>query len=191
MKVDEQQLINRILGGHTEDYAYFLDTYSREVFAFVMRIVIQQEDAEELTQDAFVKAFNHLDSFAGQSAFSTWICRIAYNCAINFFRRKQKNLFSYDEDEKWLNTISDNLVDEALSTDNDERIALLEAAIDKLPPDDKTLVTLFYYKGRSFKEIAYIMGIPYDEVDKVANKLGTRLCRIRKKLYVQIKEMER
>ena len=191
MKVDEQQLINRILGGHTEDYAYFLDTYSREVFAFVMRIVMQQEDAEELTQDAFVKAFNHLDSFAGQSAFSTWICRIAYNCAMNFLRKKRKNLFSYDEDEKCLNSISDKLVDEALSTDNDERIALLEAAIDKLPPDDKTLVTLYYYEDRSFKEIAYIMGILDDEIDKVANKLGTRLCRIRKKLYVLIKEMER
>lgn len=190
MKVDEQQLINRILGGHTEDYAYFLDTYSREVFAFVMRIVMQQEDAEELTQDAFIRAFNHLDSFAGQSAFSTWICRIAYNCTMNFLRKKRKNLLSYDEDEKLLNTISDNLVDEALSTDNEDRIALLEAAIDKLPPDDKTLVTLYYYKDRSFKEIAYVMGIPDSEADKVANNLGTRLCRIRKKLYVLIKEME-
>ena len=170
MKTDEMQLISRILCGHTEDYGYFLDTYGREVFAIVARIVMQQEDAEEITQDAFVKAFAHLDSFNGQSSFSTWIYRIAYNCAISSLRKKRKDLFRYDEDDKLLNSISDNMADEVLS------------------PEDRTLVMLFYYENRSFKEIAYILGKSENEIDQAVNMLSTRLCRIRKKLYVMIKQ---
>ena len=189
MKTDEMQLISRILCGHTEDYGYFLDTYGREVFAIVARIVMQQEDAEEITQDAFVKAFAHLDSFNGQSSFSTWIYRIAYNCAISSLRKKRKDLFRYDEDDKLLNSISDNMADEVLSpADDDDRIALLEKAIDRLPPEDRTLVMLFYYENRSFKEIAYILGKSETEIDQAVNMLSTRLCRIRKKLYVMIKQ---
>ncbi len=77
MQTDENELIARILDGHAEDFGYFLERYSHEAFAIVMRLVPQQEDAEELVQDAFVRAFNRLDTFEGHSSFSTWICRIA------------------------------------------------------------------------------------------------------------------
>ena len=78
MQTDENRLIARILDGHAEDFGYFLERYGQEVFAIVSRLVPQQEDAEELTQDAFVRAFNRLETFGGRSSFSTWICRIAY-----------------------------------------------------------------------------------------------------------------
>ena len=84
MQTDEKELIARILNGHAEDFGYFLERYSQEAFAIVVRLVPQQEDAEELVQDAFVRAFNRLETFAGHASFSTWICRIAtrVNCAI-------------------------------------------------------------------------------------------------------------
>ena len=129
------------------------------------------------------------DSFNGQLSFLTWIYRIAYNCAISSLRKKRKDLFRYDEDDKLLNSISGNMADEVLSpTDDDDRIALLEKAIDRLPPEDRTLVMLFYYENRSFKEIAYILGKSENEIDQAVNMLSTRLCRIRKKLYVMIKQ---
>ena len=69
MQTDESQLIARILDGHAEDFGYFLERYSQEAFAIVVRLVPQQEDAEELVQDAFVRAFNRLDTFEGRSSF--------------------------------------------------------------------------------------------------------------------------
>lgn len=88
MKKDESYIITRILAGKTEEYAYFLDTYGQAVFALIVRMVNSEEDAEELTQDAFMKAFEHLSSFGGKSSFSTWIYRIAYNTALSFLRKK-------------------------------------------------------------------------------------------------------
>ena len=69
MEKDESYIITRILAGKTEEYAYFLDTYGQPVFSLIVRMVNSEEDAEELTQDTFMKAFEHLSSFNGKSSF--------------------------------------------------------------------------------------------------------------------------
>ena len=74
-QTDEQRLITRILNGHTEDYSYFMERYGENVFRLVAKLVTTQEDAEELVQDAFVRAYNHLSDFTGEASFSTWIYR--------------------------------------------------------------------------------------------------------------------
>lgn len=90
MENDETHIIHRILKGETSLYEYFLDKYSQQVFILIIRIVENQEDAEELTQDTFLKAFEHLSSFKAESSFSTWIYRIAYNTAISATRKKTR-----------------------------------------------------------------------------------------------------
>ena len=110
MQTDEQELIARILDGHAEDFGYFLERYSQEAFAIVVRLVPQQEDAEELVQDAFVRAFNRLETFEGRSSFSTWICRIAYTTAVSWLRKRRMKYLSIDEQPK----LTDTEVDEAL-----------------------------------------------------------------------------
>lgn len=82
MGVDERKLIGQVLAGRTEEFGYFLEKYGRQVLALVSRLVPQQMDAEEVAQDAFVKAFTRLESFDFRSSFSTWVSRIAYNCAV-------------------------------------------------------------------------------------------------------------
>ena len=77
MKKEESHIIKEILNGKTEQYEYFLDRYGQQVFVLVDRIVSCQEDAEELAQDVFLKAFQQLSSFKAESSFSTWIYRIA------------------------------------------------------------------------------------------------------------------
>mgnify|MGYP000136284120 CR=1 FL=1 len=113
MKKDESYIITRILAGKTEEYAYFLDTYGQAVFALIVRMVNSEEDAEELTQDAFMKAFEHLSSFGGKSSFSTWIYRIAYNTALSFLRKKNVEQTMLD-DNLW-NQISDTQIDNTLN----------------------------------------------------------------------------
>ena len=174
MQTDEQELIARILDGHAEDFGYFLERYSQEAFAIVVRLVPQQEDAEELVQDAFVRAFNRLETFEGRSSFSTWICRIAYTTAVSWLRKRRIKYLSIDDQPK----LTDTEVDEAL--DDESRIEELRRAISLLKPDEQTLITLYYYDNRPLNDIAYIL-------DAEPNVLATRLHRIRRKLYLLIK----
>lgn len=174
MQADEQRLIARILDGHVEDFGYFLERYSHEVFAIVVRLVPQQEDAEELVQDAFVRAFNHLETFGGHSSFSTWICRIAYNTAVSWLRKRRVRYLSIDERQQLTDVEVDGTLDDESHTEE------LRRAIALLKPDEQTLITLYYYDNRPLADIAYIL-------DVEPTTLATRLHRIRRKLYLLMK----
>lgn len=172
--MDEQRLIARILDGHESDYGYFLERYGGEVFAIVSRLVPNREDAEELTQDAFVRAYNRLDSFVGRSSFSTWVCRIAYTTAVSWLRKKRIKYLSIEDKQG----LSDREVDEAL--DDESRLDELQKAIALLKPDEQMLLELYYFESRPLADIAYIL-------DVEPGTIATRLHRIRRKLYSMMK----
>lgn len=171
--MDEQRLIARILDGHESDYGYFLERYGGEVFAIVSRLVPNREDAEELTQDAFVRAYNRLDSFVGRSSFSTWVCRIAYTTTASWLRKKRIEYLSIEDRPN----LSDREVDEVL--DNESRLDELRNAIALLRPDEQMLLELYYFESRPLADIAYIL-------DVEPGTIATRLHRIRRKLYSMI-----
>ena len=171
----ERQRIRRILDGKREEYAWFVKTYSQQVLSFTSRMMPDGEDAKEVAQDAFVKAFRSLGSFHFQSSFCTWVCRIAYHKSLDRLKHQQPHYVDIDN----LPEISDD----ELSTGREERIAMMEAAIDDLPPDERMLIHLYYYEDRPLRDIAYIM-------DVEPNTLATRLHRIRKKLLRTIKQKE-
>lgn len=183
MSVDERKLIGQVLAGRTEEFGYFLEMYGRQVLALVSRLVPQQMDAEEVTQDAFVKAFTRLESFDFRSSFSTWVSRIAYNCAVEYLR-KTKRERTVDVDESQLAEMTDGMVDELMQTDDEDNVALLQNAIEMLGVEDRTLITLYYYDDRSVRDIAYIMSIK-------ENAVVQRLHRVRKRLYLLIKTFSR
>ena len=172
--MDEQRLIARILDGHESDYGYFLERYGGEVFAIVSRLVPNHEDAEELTQDAFVRAYSRLDSFIGRSSFSTWVCRIAYTTTVSWLRKKRIKYLSIEDKPN----LSDREVDEVL--DNESRLDELRNAIALLRPDEQMLLELYYFESRPMADIAYIL-------DVEPGTIATRLHRIRRKLYTLMK----
>ena len=175
INIEERQRIKRILDGKREEYAWFVNTYSQQVFNFTSRMLPYAEDAQEVAQDAFVKAFRSLDTFQYQSSFCTWVCRIAYREALNRLKRQQPHYVDIDN--------LPAIADEELSTGREGRIAMMEEAIDDLPPDEGMLIHLYYYEDRPLRDIAYIM-------DVEPNALATRLHRIRKKLLRMIKQKE-
>lgn len=187
-QTDEQRLIARVLDGYAEDYGYFLERYGPEVMRLVSRLVARQEDAEELVQDAFVRAYDRLETFAGRSSFSTWICRIAYTTTVSWLRRQHLKYISIDDllphsssdgsPRTGAQSLPDAVVDDALS--DDSRVDELRRAIALLKPDEQTLVTLYYYDDRSLADIAYILDIE-------PGTIATRLHRIRRKLYLLMK----
>ena len=171
--MDEQRLIARILDGHESDYGYFLERYGGEVFAIVSRLVPNREDAEELTQDAFVRAYSRLDSFIGRSSFSTWVCRIAYTTTVSWLRKKRVKYLSIEDRQG----LSDKEVEEVL--DDESRLDELREAIALLRPDEQMLLELYYFESRQLADIAYIL-------DMEPGTIATRLHRIRRKLYSMI-----
>ena len=181
MKKEEAHIIKEILDGKTEQYEYFLDRYGQQVFVLVDRIVSCQEDAEELTQDVFLKAFQQLSSFKAESSFSTWIYRIATNLAISAVRKKRNDVLRL-EDSVFAN-LSDTQVDEALEDESEEQMERLQQAMNQLEADERALITLYYLEEKPLAEVAFILGM-------TEGNAKVKLHRIRKKLYVLIKNQE-
>ena len=181
MKNDELHIITSILAGNTERISYFLDTYGQQIFTLIVRMVGSPEDAEELTQDTFMKAFRHLSDFNGKSSFSTWLYRIAYNTALSSLRKQPNEVLSVD-DRLW-NNLTENEIDRALDEEDEERIEQLQRALEKLTPDERALVTLFYEEDRPIAEICHIL-------NQTEGNIKVKLYRIRKKLYILIKQEE-
>jgi len=176
--VDQQSeitYIKRILDGETHLFSYFLDNYSHQVFSMIVRIVSSREDAEELTQDTFLKAYRKLDTYRGDCSFSTWLFRIGYNTAISSVR-KRKLVFPAIDDTL-MNSIPDETVD-ILSgiSENEEMLRQMEQAIGRLNPYEKALITLYYLQNKPVQELSEIFGIGVENVK-------VRLFRTRKKLY--------
>lgn len=160
------------------EYAYFVKRYSQKVLDFTMHMVSNRANAEELAQNAFVKAFNKFETFEGRASFLTWVSRIAYNESINHLKRRKICLIDIDDTQ-----IAESQIDEDLSTGRDERIRLMKDAIECLQPDERMLVQLYYYEDKPLQEIAFIM-------DAEPNALAVKLHRIRKKLLAIIKQKE-
>ena len=181
MKKEEAHIIKEILNGKTEQYEYFLDRYGQQVFVLVDRIVSCQEDAEELTQDVFLKAFQQLSSFKAESSFSTWIYRIATNLTISAVRKKRNDVLRLD-DSVFAN-LSDTQVDEALEDDSEEQMERLQQAMNQLEADERAMITLYYLEEKPLAEVAFILGM-------TEGNAKVKLHRIRKKLYVLIKNQK-
>ena len=182
MRSDEKDIIKHIIKGETHLYAHFVDKYSEAVFSLVAHMVNCREDAEEITQDIFIKAFEKLSSFNIDSSFSTWLYRIAYNTTISALRRRPCNSVAIAEEI--LADTDDTLVDETLNNENEELLQRLDRAIALLSPEERALVRLYHLEERSISETAQITGLK-------ENSVKVKLHRARKKLYILIKEQER
>ena len=161
-----------------------LDRYGRDVFAQVARLVPGVENVEEVYQDVFVKVFTHIGQYdAERSGLRTWLSRIAYNEAISYLRRKSPPVVYYEDRNGEADKLSDAEVDETFGRPTAETVQLLRAALKHLPPDERAIVTMFYYEEMSLKEIAYV-------TESIPTTVASKLCRTRKKLYKIIKMLQ-
>ena len=179
----DQQMIDHVLrDGRQVDYALLVDSYRTRLFAFVATMVTCREDAEELAQDCFVKAYAQLAQYDSQrSSFYTWLRCIAYRLCLDHIHRHPGVWL--ETDELTLQAISDDEANSVLDTDDDRRIQLLVEAIRRLPPTERLLVQQHYFEQQPLSVIAEV-------TDTDAGTLATRLHRIRKKLYQYIKTRE-
>lgn len=180
MSTNDQVYINRILDGDTNAFAILVDRYKDLVYTLAMRMMKNREEAEEVAQDAFIKTYKSLDKFKGESKFSTWIYRVAYNTCLDRLKKNKRtqNTVTIDEyTEHQVKTI-DNALDKIEASEKKEAI---QQCIELLPSDDSFLLTLYYFEELSLEEIGKIVGLK-------PNNVKVKLFRSRKKLATILKE---
>ena len=171
------EIVRGLRRGDTMAQRQFLQLYAPAVFALIARLTPNSLDAEELTQDSLLRAIVHIDSYdPALASLSTWISRIAYRTALNNLRNHPRPILSLDNNPDISLQADEKTVQDFLQNSDDSMTELLRQAIDYLPPDEQTLLNLFYFDDLPLKDIAFIMEAP-------PGTLATRLHRIRKKLY--------
>ena len=171
----DESYIDRILKGDRSSFAILIERHKNMVFTIANRMLRNREEAEEVSQDVFLKAYKSLKKFKKQSKFSTWLYKIVYNQCISELRKKKKNFISLDDEgsENYDIEATYNNVD---NLEDADRKYYIEKAISRLNEDEGMIITLYYQNEMSTDQIAEIMNISVSNVK-------VKLFRLRKKLY--------
>ncbi|KOH45783.1 RNA polymerase sigma factor [Sunxiuqinia dokdonensis] len=177
---DDHYYIDQVKNGKLSAFSYLVEKYRDMVYGLSLKMLKNTEDAEELAQDTFVKAFQSIGTYRGSSKFSTWLYRIAYNGAITQLRKRKVELYSLDEQR-----LSDqdelDIANRLTEIDQEALAGSLKKAMATLPADDQVLITLFYYEDQRVEDIAQITGLSESNVK-------VKIHRARKKMYSFLKE---
>ncbi|NQY07697.1 MAG: RNA polymerase sigma factor [Flavobacteriaceae bacterium] len=172
--------IEKIIKGDTHSFALLLEKYKDMVFTLTFRMLKNREEAEEVAQDTFIKAYKSLNKFKGDSKFSTWLYRIAYNTSLDKIKKLKKEQLTVAIDEYTEGQV--RAVENALDNlERAEQRKMIQDCIQQLPPDSAALLTLYYFDGLSLDEIAKVLNIK-------ASNVKVKLFRSRKKLTHILKE---
>ena len=176
---DDIYYINQVLHGNMNAFSFLVEKHKRMAYTLALKLVQVPEDAEEIAQDGFVKAYQSLKQFKGESKFTTWLYKIIYHTAISRLRKKQMEIISMDNDQNRNFDVCET--DHFLSQLTiEEQSVLVRTAVDRLPAEERALVTLYYLNECSVKEITNITG------DSESN-VKIKLFRARKKLWDLLK----
>jgi len=175
----DTELISKILQGEQSFFAQLVERYQNYVFTLVLRFTDSREDAEEISQDIFVKAYRSLADFRGESKFSTWLYTIVRTSCITFLRKKKLDITSIDNERTFLQLENRESGFKANSIEQKSRHAMVNEAIRLLSPDDAQLITLFYKGEQSLEEIGKVMGL---EANTVKVKLHRARHRLKEKM---------
>jgi RNA polymerase sigma-70 factor (ECF subfamily) len=171
--MDEIELINQILKGNQQAYTILIKQYQANVFRTAMGLLHNKEDAEEITQDVFVKVYQSLSSFNGKSAFSTWLYRITVNTSLNYLRNKKHKRFWAGLSDI-LQVASKDKSAEAILTERSEN-AVIQQALDALPEKQRLVFVFTKYEELPQKQVAEIMNISEGAVEQLIIRAKTNL----------------
>ncbi len=160
--MDEKGLLRRIAAGEKEFFGELVLRHQDFIFNAVRNFVRLEEEARDITQDVFLKAYENMDKFRGESKFSSWLYRIAYNLSVNWSERRRGRETQLDD------SFADTVPDDAGSADEqfDRALVLsrIKEVIAELPGKYSVVLKLYYFEDRSYQEIADTLGIPLNTV---------------------------
>jgi len=161
-------LVQKAMGGDQRSYAELLDRYKDAIYYMLLKMVNNPSDAEDLTIEAFGKAFKNIHQYAPSFAFSTWLFKIATNNCIDFIRKKRSTPISLespnnDKEDASFNLQSDTLDPEEILI-NQQKTKMMQNLVSKLKPRYRKLIELRYFKEFSYEEIAVELDLPLGTV---------------------------
>lgn len=181
MTINNDQLyIDKVLQGDRNAYAYLVNKYKDMVFTLALKVVKDREEAEEVAQDTFIKAYKSLSKFKGDAKFSTWLYKITYNNCMDVVKKQTRRYNVTEIDEVVENKLQsiENTLD---GIEREERALIIKECLEFLPEDEKTILWLFYFKELSLKEIQDVTS--YSQAN-----IKVKLHRARKRMLSIVKE---
>lgn len=178
-------LIEKILNGQSDQYALLVKRHQRFVFTLALRFAKNREDAEEVAQDCFIKAYKALGTFKQTSKFSTWLYTITYTTAMTFLRKKRLNTLSIHDDDTFIQLENHTSGFTANGYEKTDSYQYLNQAIAQLMPDDAVIITLFYQGEQSLEEIGQTLNM---EPNTIKVKLHRARQRLKEKLHYLLKD---
>ena len=178
---NDEELIKRVQAGDCDAFNPLIARYKLPLYKMMYRMVYNRDDAEDLVEEAFIKAYRAIDRFSAEKKFFPWIYRIAINNALNFLkskrRQKAESLSQYE------NRLMDMKTDPVKITENKILKEKVNQAIVRLPDEYRVIINLRVEQECSYDEISQILNIPKGTV-------MSRLARARKKLKEILKKLE-
>jgi RNA polymerase sigma-70 factor, ECF subfamily len=175
----DSEIISLVLSGDHNAYATLVDRYKSYVFTLTLRFTKSREDAEEVSQDIFIKAYRSLADFKGTAKFSTWLYTIVNTTCITFLRKKRLEVKSLDDEKTFEVADSQDSGFRANLVEQKSRQNMVNQAIAMLNPDDAEIITLFYKNEQSLEEISQILGL---EVNTAKVRLHRARGRLKEKM---------
>ncbi|MDD3788541.1 MAG: sigma-70 family RNA polymerase sigma factor [Petrimonas sp.] len=154
--MNEQLRVQQVLSGNTSAFSYFVETYQDMAITIALRICGNMQDAEDVVQDSFVKAYRNLHAFKGESKFSSWLYRIVYNTAVTHTRVR---MWTSDSDIELSDIRQPSDLDTETLMDEAERTEVVQNVLEQMPKGDALLLTLYYMEDNAVKDIARITGL--------------------------------
>lgn len=184
-RAEDSDLIKQALAGDDNAYSRLMKKYHDAIFSFIYRMIHDREQVEDLTQEAFIKAFASLKNFNEEFAFSTWLYKIATNNCIDYIRKRKLQMYSIDKPiESKDSDFSFELPDETYEADksliSDQRAVMVREAIGTLPEKYRRVILLRHQDERSYDEIAAMLDLPIGTVK-------AHIFRARELLYKQLR----
>ncbi|ARV14940.1 RNA polymerase sigma factor [Polaribacter sp. SA4-12] len=177
---NDQLYITKVINGDANAFTYLVDTYKNMVFSLAFKMTKNREEAEEISQDSFIKAYKNLKNFKGDSKFSTWMYRIVYHASLDAIKKNKNNNNTLEINEITFNQIKsvDNILE---GIERKERSKIMNDCLLKLPEDERSIIWMFYYDELSLKEIIEVT--QFSEAN-----IKVKLHRARKKLLAIVEE---
>jgi RNA polymerase sigma-70 factor (ECF subfamily) len=175
--------IEQILAGNSNAFGFIVDRHKNKAFNLAFRICGNREEAEEIAQDSFLKAYRSLTGFKMKSSFGTWFYRIVYNTAISNVRIKKKGILSLEDfPADATDFIGSNTSEE--EAESEYRSSLVNFALQKISEEERGLISLYYYEEMTTDEIADITGIS-------KSNIKVKLFRARQKMMEIVEKVEK
>ncbi len=179
----DKEYIDQVLAGKINAFSYIVDRHKDKAYNLAFRICGNHEEAEEIAQDSFLKAYRSLNGFKMKCSFATWLYRIVYNTSISHIRIKKNRVLSLEDfpaDEKEFIRLNST----GEEAEMEYRIALINFALQKINEEERGLISLYYYEEMSTEEIADVTG-------KSKSNIKVKLFRARQKMLEIIEKVEK